>query len=88
MKNNSKTKTASKPAGPRAKTKAQIILCLLNRSTGATLAELSKATKWQPHSVRGFLSGTVRKRMGLPLHSMKDDKGVRRYSIQSDGDTV
>ena len=91
MTNNTKTKSTRKltsPAKPRTKTKAHTILRLLNRPTGATLTELAKATKWRPHSIRGFMSGTVRKRMGLPLQSMKDDKGVRRYSIQSDGETA
>ncbi len=76
------------PAKRQAATKAETILRLLKRPTGATLTELTKATQWQPHSVRGFLSGTVRKRRGLPLQSNKDDKGVRRYSIQSDGETA
>ena len=47
------------------------ILDLLKRPGGATAKELMKATGWQPHSVRGFLSGTVGKKMGLAVTSTK-----------------
>ncbi len=62
-------------------TKTQKVLTLLRRHKGATIVELSKATQWQDHSVRGFLSGTVKRRMGLDVLSEKDAKGVRRYRI-------
>ena len=39
-------------------------------------------TGWQPHSVRGFLSGTVRKKMGLAVISTKSEDGERSYSIK------
>ena len=42
-----------------------------------------KATGWQPHSVRGFLSGTVGKKMGLTVISTKGEDGERSYSLQS-----
>jgi hypothetical protein len=53
---------------------------LLRRREGATLAALVKATGWQPHSIRGFLAGTVRKKLKLPLTSEKV-QGVRTYRI-------
>ena len=56
---------------------------LLKRADGATLKELMKATGWQPHSVRGFISGTVGKKMGLIVTSTKDEGGERSYSIKS-----
>ena len=62
-------------------TKATKILILLRRPTGATVGELCKATDWQGHSVRGFISRTLRKRKGIDVLSEKDDKGVRRYRI-------
>ncbi len=42
---------------------------------------MQSATGWQPHSVRGFLSGTVKKRLGLKLQSSKAKDGERRYAI-------
>jgi Protein of unknown function (DUF3489) len=50
---------------------------------GAALKELMEATEWQAHSVRGFLSGALRKKMGLKIESAKDTLGERRYSIQA-----
>lgn len=75
---------AKQPA--QKKTKTEMVLRLLRRPKGATIEELGKATDWQAHSVRGFLSGTVKKRMGLEVTSEKDSKGIRRYRL--DGDTT
>ena len=62
--------------------KQQRCLDLLARRDGVTLAELVAATEWQPHSVRGFLSGTVKKKLGLSLISLRDANGNRRYSLE------
>ncbi len=62
-------------------TKTEKALALLRRPQGVTVAELGKAIGWQKHSVRGFMSGTLKKRKGLEIVSEKDDKGVRRYRI-------
>lgn len=53
--------TSIEPAAPRAWTKSAIVQKLLSRSKGATLAELTNATKWQPHSARAFLTGLRKK---------------------------
>ena len=66
-----------------AKTKQQVCLDLLNRPEGATVEELQAATGWQQHSVRGFLAGAVKKKLGLTLLSEKLDAGSRRYRIAS-----
>jgi Protein of unknown function (DUF3489) len=66
---------------PNTETKVDKVVRLLRRKNGATLTELQKATGWQPHSVRGLLSGTIRKRMGLDLQSEPDSKGTRRYRV-------
>src|SRR5258708_796360 len=57
------------------------VLDLLKRADGATLKELMKATGWQRHSVRGFLSGTVGKKMGLTVKSTKGEAGPRTYKL-------
>jgi len=54
----------------------------MRRRKGTTIAELMAATGWQAHSVRGFLSGTVKKRMNLVVQSEKDDKGTRHYRVE------
>ena len=59
------------------------ILDLLKRPGGATSKELMKATGWLPHSVRGFLSGTVRKKLGLTVASTKGENGERTYSVEA-----
>lgn len=56
------------------------IVALLQRPEGATLDALVRETQWQKHSLRGFLAGTVRKKLKLPLLSEKID-GVRSYRI-------
>jgi hypothetical protein len=65
---------------PRAESKGAKILALILRPKGATLAELAKLTGWQNHSIRGFLSGTVAKKMGLSVESTKREDGQRVYS--------
>ena len=79
-----KTPKRAKEAGAaRDGSKAAKVLDLLQRPGGATLKELIKATDWQPHSVRGFLSGAIGKRMGLTVESAKSEDGERRYSIKA-----
>ena len=75
-------KPAKKESGAREGSKTAEILDLLKRSGGATLAEIMKATGWQAHSVRGFISGTLRKKLGLPVSSAKGEDGERSYSIK------
>ena len=81
------SKTASKPAAKkepvavREGSKTATVLELLGRKNGATLAELAKATKWQNHSIRGFISGTLGKKMGLTIESTKTEAGERLYKI-------
>jgi nucleoid-associated protein YgaU len=76
-------KGAKKAAGPRDGSKTAKILDLLKRPGGATSKELMKATGWQPHSVRGFISGTVGKKMKLTVVSSKGEDGERNYSIKA-----
>ena len=79
-----KAPTARKTTkGVREGSKTAKILALLKRPGGATAKELMKATGWQPHSVRGFLSGTVGKKLGLTVASVKSADGERSYSIKA-----
>ena len=78
------TKAKSAPAKKTSsrETKTDKVVALLRRSGGATAKELIKATGWQPHSVRGFLSGVIKKKLKLKLSSTTDDSGVRHYSVK------
>ena len=76
-------KAAKKGGATRDGSKAAQVLDLLKRSDGVTLAELMKATGWQAHSVRGFLSGTVSKKLGMAVTSAKVADGERTYSIKA-----
>ena len=69
---------SSKPA---ARTKNDRIIAMLRTPAGATIAAIVVATEWQRHSVRGFLAGVVRKKLGLNLVSEQTDKG-RVYRIK------
>ncbi len=75
----------AKAAKPEARdgSKTARILELLRQPGGVTAKELMRVTAWQPHSLRGFLSGTVGKKMGLRLTSVKGEDGERRYSVES-----
>lgn len=57
------------------------MLALLQQEKGAGLAELMALSGWQVHGVRGFLSGVVKKQMGLQVRSDVDASGTRRYRV-------
>ena len=80
-----KAKGAGAPtaAGVREGSKTEKILALLKRPGGASLKEIMKATNWQAHSVRGFVSGTLGKKMGLTVVSIRTGDGERSYSIKA-----
>ena len=78
-KKSAKRETA-KATAPRADSKGAKILAMIERAKGATLAEIQKATDWQAHSVRGFLS-TAAKKHGLKIESTKTESGDRLYKI-------
>ena len=66
-----------------ATTKQDLVLQLLGRQSGVSIDDIVSNTHWQPHSVRGFLSGVVRKKYKLPLVSEVGKDGVRRYHVAS-----
>lgn len=65
---------------PKRETKQSVIINLLSREEGATLAELIDATGWKPHSVRGHLSN-LRKKRGIPIEVFTNSDGKRGYQI-------
>lgn len=75
---------ASGPASAGRTTKAASVVALLTRPKGASLHDIMKATGWQAHSVRGFLAGTLKKKLGRTVTSEKTDKG-RIYRIAAPG---
>ena len=83
-----KTKFTSAPKATaktaRPGTKSAVILQLLSRDNGATVKELAAAADWQEHSVRGFMSGTLKKKHGLEVTSQIVD-GKRHYRVSDAG---
>jgi hypothetical protein len=71
----------AKDAAPTARdgSKKAIVLELIRRADGASLKEIMEATAWQKHSVRGFISGSLGKKMGLTVESFKRTDGERAY---------
>ena len=76
-----KPKAAKTPRSAKVG-KGDKIVELLQRKGGATIKELTAATEWQPHSVRGYLSGVLRKKQGLHVVSSVNE-GVYSYAIKS-----
>src|SRR6266851_4529171 len=72
---------AKEASTTRAESKGAKILELIGRPKGASLAEIVKATDWQKHSIRGFLS-TAAKKHGLKIESTKTEAGDRVYQIK------
>ncbi len=67
---------------PKTPSKQTLLLDLLSRPEGATLGQIMDATGWQKHSVRGFISGFIKKKRGLTIVSEKRE-GVRFYCLQT-----
>jgi hypothetical protein len=96
MAKQSNTKIANQPAiaksksqqsltAVRPKTKQALLIDLLKRKNGATIDDAIKATGWQPHSVRGAISGTLKKKFGLPVMSELIGNRGRVYRIVERG---
>jgi hypothetical protein len=77
----SRSAHSSPKTSTRPDTKHARILTMLRTPAGATIAAIMTATEWQQHSVRGFLAGVIRKKLGLYLVSEQTDKG-RVYRIK------
>ena len=71
--------------GPRSGSKQETIIGLLQWPEGATISELATATGWQSHSVRGVMSGTLKKKLGFAIASEKVEERGRIYRIADHG---
>ena len=80
-------KKTAKAAAPKTDSQARdgskkaIVIAMLTTKDGATLAAIMKATDWKKHSIRGFISGNLMKKMDLPVESFKNEAGERCYKI-------
>ena len=83
-----RTKGAAKPKAaakavstPRAESKQSQLIAMLRQPDGATIAEITKALEWQPHTVRGAIAGALKKKLGLKVESEKADDRGRVYRL-------
>jgi hypothetical protein len=83
--NKARKVSIAKPKGRTAPTesKQDLVIKMLRRQSGVTIEDIMAKTGWQPHSVRGFFSGLIKKKLKLPLVSEIGKDGVRRYHIAS-----
>jgi hypothetical protein len=72
---------ANEAAPAREGSKKAQVIALLKRPHGATLSQIREVTGWQAHSVRGFISGTLGKKLGLQVESTKRETGERAYRL-------
>ena len=70
------------PVRRRSGTKQEALIAMLSAEGGATIDEIVAALEWRPHTIRGAMSGALKKKLGLTITSEKVDGGERRYRIQ------
>ncbi len=81
----SKAKSKTSPPTVRQGTKQALLIDLLKRKRGATIDDIVEATGWQRHSVRGAISGTLKKKLGLTVESEVVEGRGRVYRIVEHG---
>jgi len=64
-------------------TKNDLVLNQLKQKDGVSISDMMDVTGWQAHSVRGFLSAVIRKKLGLTLLTEVGKDGIRRYRIDA-----
>jgi len=73
----------AKPCAIRAGTKQAQVIAMLQRPEGATVAEMVEATSWQAHTVRGSISGALKKKLGLPIAAKKVEGRGTVYKLHA-----
>ncbi|WP_082700448.1 DUF3489 domain-containing protein [Magnetospirillum sp. XM-1] len=68
---------------PREGTKQEALIAMLKRPEGASIVEIMEATAWQAHSIRGFIAGALKKKLGLNVTSEKIEGRGRDYKLDS-----
>ena len=77
-----KPSTRATPVAETKTSKQNMVLAMLRRANGASIAEIIEATGWQPHSVRGFFAGALKRRLKINVVSEKSvETGTRRYHV-------
>ena len=79
-----RTTGAAKPKAastPRAESKQSQLITMLRQPDGATIAEIAKALHWELHTVRGAMSGALKKKLGLTIDSEKAADRGRVYRL-------
>tara|TARA_Y100000031_G_scaffold105495_1_gene116085 strand:+ start:269 stop:703 length:435 start_codon:yes stop_codon:yes gene_type:complete len=64
-------------------TKQSMLIDMIKRDEGASISQIVEATGWQPHTVRGAISGALKKKLGLAVTSTKSETGGRVYRISA-----
>ena len=77
------TRAASADTAPKLRdgTKQAALIAMLRRPKGATIGQIAEATGWQRHTIRGAMSGALKKKLGLNVTSEKPDGKDRIYRI-------
>ena len=81
-KRDAKSGAGKQPPGSRLGTKQAKLIALLSRGNGTTIDQLAKALDWQKHTVRGAISGALKKKLGLKVVTQKNAAGILTYRIR------
>jgi hypothetical protein len=76
-----KSDASKKPLTVRASSKLGQLEAMLRRPSGATIPQLAKALDWQAHSIRGAISGALKKKRGLKITASKEEGADRVYRV-------
>lgn len=75
------SKRRASAAAPRQDSKQAKLIAMLRTPSGATIEQIARVFDWQPHTVRGVLSGALKKKLGLTIKSEKNENNERVYRL-------